>query len=96
MQYRGKPGPTNVLSFPQCTHKESSPRSDLLGDVVICSDRVVTDAPELGYTNEEMLFYLLIHGVLHLIGLDHIQAEDAATMEEAVERIFNSFYPENT
>ncbi len=91
--YRGKEGPTNVLSFPQSDPITVSVQPDLLGDVVICSDRVVQDAENLGYSNDEMITYLLIHGVLHLKGLTHDLPQDAQSMEMQVEEIFQRFYP---
>ena len=91
--YRGKEGPTNVLSFPQSDPETSSVQPDLLGDVVICSDRVVQDAENLGYSNDEMITYLLIHGVLHLKGLTHYRPQDAQSMESQVEEIFQRFHP---
>ncbi len=90
-RYRGKEGPTNVLSFSQREGEQLGARQDLLGDVVICTDRAADDAVELGYTNEEMVLYLLIHGILHLHGYDHGQPEEAAVMAERVERIFQGF-----
>jgi probable rRNA maturation factor len=93
-KYRGKEGPTNVLSFSQREDEQVGAHQDLLGDVVICTDRVVDDAAELDYANEEMLVYLLIHGILHLHGYDHGQPEEAAVMAEHVERIFQGFFPQ--
>lgn len=91
--YRGKEGPTNVLSFPQSDAETSSVQPDLLGDVVICSDRVVQDAENLGYSNDEMITYLLIHGVLHLKGFTHDGPQDARSMESQVEELFQRFHP---
>jgi probable rRNA maturation factor len=93
-KYRGKEGPTNVLSFSQREGERLGAHQDLLGDVVICTDRCADDALDLGYSNEEMLLYLLIHGILHLHGFDHGQPEEAAAMADHVERIFQELYPE--
>jgi probable rRNA maturation factor len=60
-EYRKKEGATNVLSFAQETKE-----SHVLGDVVICTDRAEEDAKKLGYTNMEMVEYLLIHGIFTL------------------------------
>ena len=43
---------------------------------------------ELGYTTDEMLLYLLIHGILHLIGFTHDEPDDAATMAAKVDAMF--------
>jgi probable rRNA maturation factor len=92
-KYRGKEGPTNVLSFSQLEGDLPVGQRRLLGDVVICTDRAADDAAELGYTEEEMLTYLLIHGILHLVGYVHDEPQDAATMQERVDEIFLGFYP---
>ena len=88
-RYRGKSGPTNVLSFSQAEAGQITADPNLLGDVVICSDRVVSDSEELNYTHEEMLLYLAIHGILHLVGYTHESQLDASEMEQRVETIFN-------
>jgi rRNA maturation RNase YbeY len=90
-KYRGKKEPTNVLSFSQTEGQHSGLQHDLLGDVVICTDRAADDAAELGYTNSEMILYLLIHGILHLVGYDHSQPVEAGVMQAEVERIFQEF-----
>ena len=76
--YRGKEGPTNVLSFCQKEAGLFSGAPNLLGDVVICWDRVVSDSQSLGYTIEEMFIYLLIHGILHIVGFDHDSSDQCA------------------
>ncbi len=93
LKYRGKEGPTNVLSFSQL-EGVTPPRKNLLGDVVICADRAADDAAELGYTEDQMVLYLLIHGILHLLGHTHDVSEDARDMSARVEEIFRGFYPE--
>lgn len=78
-QYRGKDGPTNVLSFP-C---EGFPgdATDLLGDVVICAPVVAAEAVIQGKSPESHWAHLVIHGVLHLLGYDHHGDVDAQRME---------------
>lgn len=90
-KYRGKKEPTNVLSFSQTEGNYAKLHPDLMGDVVICTDRAADDAVELGYTNTEMVLYLLIHGILHLAGYEHSQPLEAGLMQEKVERIFQAF-----
>jgi probable rRNA maturation factor len=90
--YRGKEGPTNVLSFSQAEGEQKSPQPGLLGDVVICGDRAADDAAALNYTTDEMVLYLLIHGILHLVGYEHQNPSEAMTMENKVEQIFRKFY----
>ncbi len=93
LRYRGKEGPTNVLSFSQQEGAYPSTHPDLLGDVIICAERVQEDALKLGYTEDEMVLYLLIHGILHLSGYEHRDPDEADTMQEKVDHIFQQFYP---
>ena len=75
-KYRGKEGPTNVLSFSQIEGERVGADEHILGDVVICTDKAVEDADDLGYSVDEMILYLLIHGILHLSGYMHEQPTD--------------------
>jgi probable rRNA maturation factor len=78
-QYRGKDGPTNVLSFP--CEGFSDVATDLLGDVVICAPVVAAEAVTQGKSPESHWAHLVIHGVLHLLGYDHHSDSDAQRME---------------
>ena len=77
--YRGKDKPTNVLSFPF----EAPPEIpvSLLGDLAICADVVASEAREQGKPLRNHWAHMTIHGVLHLIGYDHIKDADAEAME---------------
>jgi probable rRNA maturation factor len=92
-RYRNKVGATNVLSFSQL-EGEHAPNRHLLGDVVICGERAADDAMELGYTEEEMVTFLLCHGILHLVGYNHSEDKEATAMEDEVKRLFSLFFPE--
>ena len=73
-RYRGKDKPTNVLSFP----------SDLPGtpgDLVICAPVVSREAREQGKPARAHWAHMVVHGVLHLLGFDHIRPADAKVME---------------
>ena len=77
--YRGKDKPTNVLSFPfECPPEIEIP---LLGDLVICHDVVVQEAQQQNKTLSAHYAHLTLHGVLHLMGYDHIDPEQADEME---------------
>ena len=78
-KYRRRPGATNVLSFP-FEHPEMA-QPPLLGDVVICAPLVVKEANDQGKEARAHWAHLVIHGVLHLIGYDHDNAEEAGVME---------------
>jgi len=93
MKYREKTGPTNVLSFCQNEGEPFAGSVDLLGDIVICADVVADDAARLGYTDDEMVLYVLIHGILHLLGYHHDLPDDSAAMHAKVESIFQRLVP---
>ena len=77
--YRHKSGPTNVLSFPYDGEVELSPV--LLGDIVICAPVVVKEAKEQNKSETSHWCHMVVHGVLHLLGYDHINDTDADEME---------------
>ena len=80
-RWRGRDGPTNVLSFPGETD------ADLAGDVVIAYDTVAREAADEGVTVTRHLVRMLVHGVMHLRGYDHIGAADAKIMEAKEKKI---------
>jgi rRNA maturation RNase YbeY len=94
LKYLGREGPTNVLSFSQLEGNGPALAANLLGDVVICTEVAAREAADLGYDPHQMLTYLLIHGILHLLGHTHDQVEDSAAMSSQAERFFHEFYPE--
>ncbi|ETN91916.1 Endoribonuclease YbeY [Gammaproteobacteria bacterium MOLA455] len=78
-RYRGKNGATNVLSFPfDAVTPEPLP---ILGDLVICAPVLVREASEQDKTITAHWAHIVIHGVLHLLGYDHIEDQDAEQME---------------
>ena len=83
--YRGKIGPTNVLSFPA----ELPPGVPLpvLGDLVICAPVVLREAREQGKPAESHWAHLVVHGCLHLLGFDHEAEAEAEAMESLERRI---------
>ncbi len=85
--YRHKPGPTNVLSFPFEAPAEI--QTTLLGDLVICAPVVHHEAKEQGKLLEHHWAHIVIHGVLHLLGYDHIDDNDAAVMEALEIKLLN-------
>ena len=77
--YRSKAGPTNVLSFPAGLPDELA--LPLLGDIVICASVVEAEASAQDKDLKAHWAHMVVHGTLHLLGYDHIEEEDAATME---------------
>jgi probable rRNA maturation factor len=78
-QYRGKDGPTNVLSFPY--EAIAGVDSKLLGDVVICAPVVASEAVVQDKLLEAHWAHIVLHGVLHLLGYDHHKEGEANRME---------------
>ena len=76
-------GPTNVISFPMREGDFNEINPQVLGDVVISMDTCAREATEAGITTEARLDQLLIHGILHLMGYDHVNSESEARVMEA-------------
>ncbi len=77
-KFRHKPYPTNVLSFP---YEAEAPSEQVLGDLVICAPVVAREATEQNKEAHAHWAHMVVHGVLHLLGHDHIQEEEAERME---------------
>jgi probable rRNA maturation factor len=82
--YRHKAGATNVLSFPYDTPALDVP---LLGDLVICAPVVAQEAAAQGKPVEAHWAHMVVHGMLHLQGYDHLNDADAQEMEAEETRI---------
>ena len=78
-QYRGKSGPTNVLSFP--FEPPAGITVPLAGDLIICAPVVENEASEQQKTVTEHWAHMVVHGMLHLQGYDHIEDDEAEAME---------------
>jgi len=87
--YLGRDGPTNVLAFPMSGDPLSGDvDSGMLGDVVVSVDTAVNESKELGEPLEEIVYRLLIHGILHLLNYDHERSpEDAHIMQKEETRL---------
>ncbi len=89
-QYRGKHGPTNVLSFPF----ETPPGLDalpLIGDLVVCAPVVSREAAEQSKPLAAHWAHMVVHGTLHLLGYDHMTDADAEVMERLETAILARF-----
>jgi probable rRNA maturation factor len=89
-QYRGVDKPTNVLSFPGGVGPGPAPSASvgggagapaMLGDVVLAVETVAAEAAAQGKTMGDHFSHLVVHGVLHLLGYDHLTAAEARAME---------------
>jgi probable rRNA maturation factor len=78
-EYRGRDYATNVLSFPA----ELPPGVPLpiLGDLVLCAPVIAREASEQGKALKHHYAHMVVHGVLHLLGYDHMQDAEAEAME---------------
>ena len=102
-EQRGIKKPTDVLSFPMLFWQQPEileiPLSDFdydmetglvyLGDLVISIEKIREQAEEYGHSFERELYYLTIHGVLHLFGYDHITGADKKIMRQKEEEIYS-------
>lgn len=84
LRFMDLPGPTDVLSFPMDELRPpgdgEEPPLGLLGDVVLCPSVTAAQAAENGRTPEGEADYLLVHGLLHLLGFDHAEPDEHAVM----------------
>jgi len=86
-QWRNKPIPTNVLSFPGGDIAIGEPSEVMIGDLVFAFETVIEEAKDQAKTFEDHLTHLVVHGFLHLFGYDHLndkQAEQMETLERHV------------
>lgn len=79
--YRGKDAPTNVLSFPHQKLPGTAGDTVYLGDVVLAAETLRREACEHGVAPAHHLQHLVVHGLLHLIGYDHVTDAEATEME---------------
>ncbi|MEZ4319155.1 MAG: rRNA maturation RNase YbeY [Myxococcota bacterium] len=92
-QWRGKSGPTDVLSFPQLewdapdVARDLPPEPVLLGDVVISLETAARQAGELGHPTDVEMRVLLVHGVCHLLGHTHADDADRSVMNGVEARL---------
>lgn len=85
--YRGKDSPTDVISFAYHETEFEVGPYDTLGDIVISLERVEEQASDYGHNFQREFYYVLTHGLLHLLGYDHIEDEDKKIMRKKEEEI---------
>lgn len=90
-KYMDEPGPTDVLSFPMDELRPpkdgEEPPLGMLGDIVLCPEVTAAQASDSNRTPDEEADYLLIHGLLHLLGYDHAEPEEKKEMFGLNDRI---------
>ncbi len=91
VKYMDEPGPTDVLSFPMDELRPGrdgdEPPLGMLGDIVLCPSVTAAQAADSGRTPEQEADYLLIHGLLHLLGYDHAEPAEKKVMFDLNDRI---------
>lgn len=85
-QYLRRNRPTNVISFPMTSGDPAALPSRLLGDVVISAETAERQAEAGGRRTGEEILFLMIHGILHLLGYDHEKNAEERRKMEAKER----------
>jgi len=92
--YRGKDKPTNVLSFAALDddgpEMPNTGEPVELGDIIIALETTLSEAEETQTTPADHLSHLVVHGILHLLGFDHMEDEEANVMEDAERTILAS------
>lgn len=88
--YLQRDRPTNVISFAMREGEGMGAGEELLGDVVISTETAARDAAEAGLDYLSELYFLLLHGILHLLGYDHERSgeDEARRMEQREQDIF--------
>ncbi len=95
-QYRGIDAPTDVLSFAFNDAEDEGvlfqvkQKTSMLGDIIISCDRAEEQAKEYGHSLERELAFLFLHGLLHLLGYDHINEDEANIMNGYQEHILGA------
>ena len=94
--YRGIDRPTDVLSFafhesdePEIITDDIDEAIDTLGDIIISVERAKTQSEDYGHSLRREIVFLTVHGMLHLLGYDHMEESDRLEMEKEQEYIMS-------
>ena len=90
-QFRGKNAPTNVLSFPfddEFAHDRPGPKP--LGDIIMALETITLEAGQQQKPIDHHIAHLVVHGMLHLFGYDHMNESEALEMEQLESQILAS------
>lgn len=86
LEHMGHEGPTDVLAFP-LDGTDDGPGPVLLGDVVVCPDVAAANVATSGHAVDSEIALLVVHGILHVLGMDHAEPEEAAAMQARERRL---------
>jgi probable rRNA maturation factor len=90
--WRGKDKPTNVLSFPYIGGSQAPlGGARELGDLVLCAPVIAAEARDQGKPLASHWAHMVVHGVLHVLGYDHVKSRDAERMEAREVAILRGF-----
>lgn len=91
-QHMGEDGPTDVLAFPMDAPGETPADAPaVLGDVVLCPAVAEQQAPGQGRRVEDEIRLLTVHGILHLLGMDHADEQEERSMFARTDELLASF-----
>lgn len=91
-EYRGIDRPTDVISFALEDDKQIDlPDLRVLGDIYISYDKAISQAKEYGHSNKRELCFLAVHGLLHLLGYDHMTKDDEIKMFGLQKELLDSY-----
>lgn len=98
IRWMDEPGPTDVLSFPMDELRpgtaDAPTPAGLLGDIVVCPSVAARQATTAGHSAEEEMLLLTTHGILHLLGYDHVEPEEEKEMFALQRRLLLTFLAE--
>lgn len=89
-EYRGMDRPTDVISFAYNETENIGP-VEIIGDIIISIDKVREQAKEFEHSDKREFYYLLTHGMLHILGYDHIKDDEKRIMREKEERYLSAY-----
>ena len=92
--YRHIDRATDVISFAFAEGEGAQYAPFLLGDIFICTDVVAAHAGKYGTTFEEEMIFMVVHGILHLLGFDHHKAAERSKMREAETAVMKQIFPQ--
>lgn len=91
-KYRNVDRATDVITFALEDDKQiETPLVRVLGDVYISYDKVISQAKEYGHSKQRELCFLAVHGLLHLLGYDHMNEEDEKKMFKKQKELLNNY-----
>ena len=91
-EYRGIDRPTDVITFAlEDDKKIDTPEVRILGDIYISYDKVISQAQEYGHSTKRELCFLGVHGLLHLLGYDHMNKKDEEKMFSLQKELLDSY-----